>query len=189
MTPAFNNTKPAGKMPLKAVRDADHRAFGDIRVARNHLLHAASREPVPRDIDDVVGAGHHEHIAVSVDIASIRGLIIAWIFCKIALDEAFIVLPERGQAAGRHRQPDQSAPVCPGFTSSLLSFRTRNCSPASGTWASRVFTGAAPGQRHFRQSPRRSRFATNGRSPAPSTGSSAHCTVFGWRARPPGTRS
>ena len=46
----------AGHLALELVGDADHGAFGDVRVGGQHLLHAAGREPVAGDVDDVVGA-------------------------------------------------------------------------------------------------------------------------------------
>ncbi len=48
--------KPQGTSPFIAVGDADDGALGDVRVPGKHLLHAAGREPVPRHVDDVVGA-------------------------------------------------------------------------------------------------------------------------------------
>ena len=54
----------ARHLALEGILDAEHRAFGDIGMRGEHLLHAAGGKPVPGDVDDVVGAAHHIHIAV-----------------------------------------------------------------------------------------------------------------------------
>ncbi len=82
-TPAFSTTKPTGTWPFKRVVDADDRAFGHVGMVRQHLFHVAGGEPVAGDVDDVVGAGHHEDIAVLVDVAGVAGLIVAGILGEV----------------------------------------------------------------------------------------------------------
>src|SRR5262249_28926928 len=53
---AFEHDETAGYLALEFVLDAEHRAFGNVLVPGQHLLHAAGRKPVAGDIDDVVGA-------------------------------------------------------------------------------------------------------------------------------------
>jgi hypothetical protein len=45
-------------LALQLVGDADHRAFGDVGMRGQHLLHRAGRQAVAGDVDDVVGARH-----------------------------------------------------------------------------------------------------------------------------------
>ena len=66
LTPALSTTKPRRHLALERVGDADHRTFGNVLVRGQHFLHAAGREPVPGDIDDVVGAAHDVDEAIVV---------------------------------------------------------------------------------------------------------------------------
>ena len=59
-------------LAAQLVGDADHGALGDVGVGRDDLLHRAGREAVAGDVDDVVDAPHHEHVAVLVDVARRR---------------------------------------------------------------------------------------------------------------------
>ena len=58
------------------------------------------------DVDDVVGAGHDEDVAVLVDVAGIGGLVVAGKGVEVRLAEALVRVPERRRGAGRHRQLD-----------------------------------------------------------------------------------
>ena len=51
------------------------------------------------DIDDVVGAAHHEDIAVLVLVAGVGGFVVAGEFGEIGFLEALVLLPQRRQAA------------------------------------------------------------------------------------------
>ena len=75
--PALEHGEAAWRLALERILDADHRTFGDRRMRGDHLLHAAGRETVTRDIDDVVGAAHHVDIAVLVEKAGIGRLVVA----------------------------------------------------------------------------------------------------------------
>ena len=75
-------------------------------MRRQNLLHAAGGKPVARDIDDVVGAAHHENIAVLVLVAGIGGFVVAGEFGEIGFLETVVLLPQGRQAGGRHRQLD-----------------------------------------------------------------------------------
>jgi hypothetical protein len=105
VTPAFSTTKPQAPA-LQLVGDADHGAFGDVRMGGEHLLHAAGRQAVAGDVDDVVGAAHDVEIAVLVDEAGIGGLVVAGEVGEVAFAEALVGVPQRRQAAGRQRQLD-----------------------------------------------------------------------------------
>ena len=51
-----------------------------------------------RDVDDVVGAAHDEHVAVLVHEAGVGGFVVAGEFREIAFPEALVLLPQRRQA-------------------------------------------------------------------------------------------
>src|SRR5215470_11014952 len=63
----------AGDLALELVVHADHRAFGDGGMTGQYLFHLARGQPVPGDVDDVVGAAHHIEVAVGVAVASVAG--------------------------------------------------------------------------------------------------------------------
>ena len=52
----FQHHEAAGLLALDLVLDAEHGAFGDVRMRGHHLLHAAGRQAMAGDVDDVVGA-------------------------------------------------------------------------------------------------------------------------------------
>src|SRR5262245_22764294 len=45
--PGFKDNKTARHLALELVLDADHRAFRDVAMRGQHLLHAACRQPMP----------------------------------------------------------------------------------------------------------------------------------------------
>jgi len=55
---------------------------------------------VARDIDDVVGAAHHEDIAVLVLVAGIGGFVVAGKFVEIGLPAALVLLHKVGRQPG-----------------------------------------------------------------------------------------
>ena len=75
LDPGLEHQEAERHLALQRIGDADHRAFGDIGMRRQHLLDLAGREPVGGDVDDVVGAGHHVDVAVGVDEPGVGGLI------------------------------------------------------------------------------------------------------------------
>ena len=77
VTPALSTTKPRGTWPFSGVGHADHRALRDRRVRGEHRLHRPGREPVAGHVDDVVGAAHHEQVAVLVDVPAVAGEVVA----------------------------------------------------------------------------------------------------------------
>ena len=81
----LQHDEAARHLALQLVLDAEHRAFGDVLVRGQHLLHAAGRKPVAGDVDDVVGAAHHVDVAVLVDEAGVRGLVVAGELGEVAL--------------------------------------------------------------------------------------------------------
>ena len=169
LTPALSTMKPHGTSPLSCIRDADHGAFGDVLVARQHLLHAAGREPVPRDIDDVVGAAHDEQVAVLVLEAGVRGLVVAGEFREVAFLEALVLLPQRRQAGGRQRQldDDRAHLAARHFVALLVDDAHVVARHRDGRRAVlHRQHGRAPSD--CRRSPSRSRSATSDRSPASS---------------------
>ena len=65
-------------LPLQRIRDTHHRHFRDRRMTRQRLLDLARAEPMPRHVDDVVGAPEYRHIAVFVLHAPVEGRIDCW---------------------------------------------------------------------------------------------------------------
>ncbi len=80
-------------LALQRVGDADHRALGNVGMAGQRLLDAAGREPMPGDVDDVVGPGHDVDIAVGVDETGVGGLVEAGEGAQIRGDEFIVGLP------------------------------------------------------------------------------------------------
>src|SRR6185295_4372727 len=74
-------------LALDLIGNAEYRAFCHIGMRGEYFLHAASRQAMARNIDDVVGAGHDVDIAILIDEACIGGLVIAWEVLEIALAE------------------------------------------------------------------------------------------------------
>ena len=164
--------KPHGTSPLSAsaMPITAHSATSLWRG--QHLLHAAGREPVAGDVDDVVGAAHDEQVAVRVLEAGVRGLVVAGELGEVAFLEALVLLPQRRQAGGRQRQLDDDRahlvrppPPCTARR------RCARRSPASPPSASRASPAAGRAPPDCRRSPSRSRSATSDRSPASSAAS------------------
>src|SRR5450755_3854649 len=105
--PGLQDEEPDGQLSLELVRGPDHGALGDVGVGGQHLLDRAGREAVAGDVDDVVGAGHHEHVARIIDVPSVGGLVVAGERRQVGLQEAFVGVPQRRGGAGRHRQLDR----------------------------------------------------------------------------------
>lgn len=91
----------AGHLALHRVGHTDDGAFGDVGVFGEDFLHRAGRQAVAGDVDDVVGAGHDEEVAVLVDDAGVGRLVVAGELGEIGAFEALVGVPERRQAAGR----------------------------------------------------------------------------------------
>ena len=91
-------------------------------MGREHLLHAPVDRRWPGDVDDVVGAGHDPQVAVLVDVAGVRGLVVAREALQVGALEALVVLPQ-----GR-RQPGGSGSLTtmlPGLAGGQLACRRR----------------------------------------------------------------
>ena len=69
-------------------------------MAGQHRLDRAGGQPVAGDVDHVVGAAHHEQIAVLVAVAAVAGEVVAGEGRQIAVDEALIVAPDVGSVPG-----------------------------------------------------------------------------------------
>jgi hypothetical protein len=104
----------ARHLTLHRVGDADHGALGDRRVRGEHLLHRAGRQAVPGHVDDVVGAAHHVQVTVVVEAAAVAGQVVTRVGGQVRRDVALVVLPQRRQAPGRQRQPDDDGAVGAG---------------------------------------------------------------------------
>jgi hypothetical protein len=64
-------------LALHAVGNADDRAFSHVRMRRAPSSMPPVDKTVAGDIDDVVGARHDEQIAVLIDEAGVRSLVVA----------------------------------------------------------------------------------------------------------------
>ena len=73
----FEHEETQRNLSLKLVGNADDGALSDVWVRSEHLLHRPSREPMPGDVNDIVGAGHDEDIPVLVDKARVARLVVA----------------------------------------------------------------------------------------------------------------
>jgi len=80
-------------LAFQFVVNTEDGAFGDIAVRSENFFNAAGREAVVSDIDDVVGTGHDEDVAVVVHEPAVGGFVIAGESGEVGIDEAFIVVP------------------------------------------------------------------------------------------------
>ena len=133
-------------------------------MRRQDLLHGAGGKPVAGDVDDVVGARHHEDVAVLVDEAGIGRLVVAREFLQVGLDEPLVVVPQGGQGAGRHGPLGGRAPISPAFTGCLSEPSTARFHPGTALVGEPSFTGKWCRPRQFPAMADRSRSATSGRS-------------------------
>ena len=125
--PALEHDQPPWHLALEVVGHADHRALGDVGVAGERRLDRARRQPVPGDVEHVVGAAHDVDVAVLVDEPAVTGEVVAVEDRQVPGDEAVVVLPQRRQGARGQRQPDGDGSLRAG----------RHRSPgSSSTWTS-----------------------------------------------------
>src|SRR5262245_23994625 len=97
-------------LALDRVLDPDHSAFGHVLMRGQHLLHAAGREPVTGDVDDVVGAAHHVDVAVLVLEAGIGSFVVAGELGQVALAEWGVLLAQPPQPRRRQEPVHQDRP-------------------------------------------------------------------------------
>src|ERR1044072_8227335 len=83
------------QLALQLVGYPDHGRLGDVAGRRQDLLDSAGREPVAGDVDDVVRPRHDEDVVVLVDVARVRGPVIARKGGEVDLAEAVLGVPER----------------------------------------------------------------------------------------------
>jgi hypothetical protein len=101
LDPRLKNEEADGKLALELVLGPDHGALGDVRVRGQNLLDRSGRQAMAGYVDDVVGAGQHEHVARVIDVPSVGGLVVAGERRKVDLTEAFVCVPQcRGGAGG-----------------------------------------------------------------------------------------
>jgi len=60
---------------------------------------------MPCSIDDIVNTAHNPEITIVIDETCIPGKIITGVFSQISGREVTLIVPERGKAAGRKREP------------------------------------------------------------------------------------
>ena len=99
---ALERDEGADRLAGLLVGLADHGRLGDGLVGDDRRLDLSGREPVARDVDDVVDPADHPEVAVPVlarRVADEVGL--AAEAAEVGLDEALVVLVERAQ----HRRP------------------------------------------------------------------------------------
>jgi len=82
-------------LPLELVGDTDHCALGDVGMGGEDLLDRTSRQSVAGDVDDVVGASHHEDVAVLVDVAGVGSFVVPGEGREVSVAEAIICVPQR----------------------------------------------------------------------------------------------
>ena len=90
----------------RLVRNADHGAFGNVRVAGQYLFHCASGQAMVRDVYDVVGPGHDVEIPVLIHISGVACFIVAREVVQVALLEPVFRVPKRRKCAWRQGKLD-----------------------------------------------------------------------------------
>ena len=109
--PGLEHDQPSRDLALELVGDADDRAFGDVGMTGERRLHRPGREPVPGDVEDVVGTAHDVEVAVLVEVAAVAGQVVAVERRQVRRDVPVVVAPQGRQRAGRHRQPEADRPL------------------------------------------------------------------------------
>src|SRR5688500_18349851 len=84
------------------------------------------------DVDDVVGTGHDEDVARVVEVAGVRGLVVAGKGGEVRLAEALVRLPERWRRAGRHRQLDHQGADLAGWELAAVTVHHPDVPPRHG---------------------------------------------------------
>src|SRR5262249_57278550 len=97
----LEHNKAARHLTLERIGNADDRAFRHVLMGTEYLLNAASREPVPGHVDDVIGAAHDVNVAILVLEAGVSGLVVTRKFTEVAFSEALVLLPQGRQTGGR----------------------------------------------------------------------------------------
>ncbi len=115
----FEHHEPARQLTLQPVGHADHRALGHRRVRRQHRLHQPRGEPVPGDVDHVVGTSHHEQVAVIIEVSAVTGEVVAREPRQVGRDipvrrcpTGWARCPAASAASGRPRLPDRAPSRC-----------------------------------------------------------------------------
>lgn len=106
---ALEDQKAEGNLAFQLVVDSEDGAFGDVGVRGKNFLDASRREAMAGDIDNVVGAGHYEDIAVVVHVPCVSRFVIARKVGEIGIEKALVVVPESGERAGRERKLDNES--------------------------------------------------------------------------------
>ena len=119
------------QLSLERVGDSDHRALRDVGVRREHLFHCAGREPVPRDVDDVVGPGHDEDVALLVDVAGVGRLVVARKLREVGPRQRSSAFQSVGDDPGGNGNFTTSAPISPGRRSVPSSPTARRSQPGT----------------------------------------------------------
>ena len=94
--------------------DPENSALGDEWMRRDHRLHRAGRETVPRHVDDIVSAAHDVEVAVIVEVSAVAARIEAGVLSQVARHVALVVAPEGRQGSGRQWQPDDDRALLMG---------------------------------------------------------------------------
>ena len=70
-------------LTLDGVCDSDDGTLGHSGMRRQDGLDRAGRQPVSRNVDDVVDAPHHEQIPVLVEVAAVAGEVVPGMLAQI----------------------------------------------------------------------------------------------------------
>ena len=102
-------------LTLEWVVHTEYRALGDRGMQGEHLLERACGQPVPGDVDHIVGAAHHVEVAVLVEVAGIPGGVEAGEGRQVGALEAVLAAPDAQEGAGRQRESDGDIAVFAGL--------------------------------------------------------------------------
>ncbi|MNP62997.1 hypothetical protein D3C76_1583430 [compost metagenome] len=72
-------------------------------MACHQVLHFASRQPVPGDVNHIVSAAHDVDEAIVIQIPAVAGVVVARIGLQISLQIALMITPQGLAATGWQR--------------------------------------------------------------------------------------
>ena len=79
----------------------DHRTLGDVGMRSDHGFHRPRRQPVPGDVDDVIGAAHDVYVAILIHEATVTAGVVPRMVGQIRADVPVVVTPQGRQGSRR----------------------------------------------------------------------------------------
>ncbi|MNZ63454.1 hypothetical protein D3C78_816010 [compost metagenome] len=101
-------------LPFDLIMYANDRTLGHGRMTSDQILHFPRGQPMPGNVDDIVGAPHDVDEAIVIQIAAVAGMVVARISGEVRLQVALVVAPQRLTAARRQGQSNDDGTLLVG---------------------------------------------------------------------------